>query len=378
MKTYDVIVLGIGGVGSAALFQLARRGVSVLGIDRFTPGHDRGSSHGESRIIRQAYFEHPDYVPLLRRTYTLWQELEERAQSQLYFPVGLLEIGPATGTVVPGVLESARKYAVEVEQLAEQEVTQRFPGFKLPPNCQAVFEPQAGYLLVEPAVQAQARLAQEDGAQLHAGEGVLSWRVVGNGVEVVTDCDTYSAGCLVVSTGAWSTSLLQGLGVRLRVLRKHLYWYAIAGSHVGRPAEVPAFLYEMPQGVFYGVPGVQPAEIKVGEHSGGSEVLDPLSDTRAEDECDRQRVDTFVAACLRGVSNRITRRSVCFYTMSPDEHFIVDRLPTAPQVVFAAGLSGHGFKFTPVLGEILADLVLDGKTTQPIDFLRLDRLAGLG
>lgn len=373
MPAFDVIVLGVGGVGSATLYELASRNLRVLGIDRFAPGHDRGSSHGESRIIRQAYFEHPDYVPLLYRAYELWCDLEQRAQTPLFFPVGLLEIGPPEGVVIPGVLESARKYLVEVQELSPPEVARRFPGYVVPPGMQAVFEPQAGYLLVEECVRAQARLAQEQGATLHIGETVMSWRARGDGVEVTTDREVYTAARLVITAGAWARDLVTDLGVPLRVLRKHLYWYRPTSAHFRREALAPTFLYELPQGVFYGFPEVHPGEIKVGEHSGGSEVSDPLHDERAAEEEDRRRVDAFVQACLPTAYCAQTRHATCFYTMSPDEHFLVDRHPRHAQVAFAAGLSGHGFKFTPVLGEALADLVTTGSTELPIGFLSVRR-----
>lgn len=377
MSTYDVIVMGTGGVGCATMWQLAQRGVRVLGLDRFPVAHDRGSSHGESRIIRQAYFEHPDYVPLLRRTYELWHDIEQAAQQTLYHPVGLIEIGPASGVVVPGVLESARRYQVRVEKLSAADCAQRYPAFQIPPGCEVVFEPDAGYLLVEESLQAQAAMASRAGALFQHDETVLAWRVLNDSVEVTTTRSTYSAARLIVTAGAWGPTLLHDLGVPLRVLRKHLYWYATSPNSPGSAA-LPAFLYELPQGVFYGIAGRMPAEIKVGEHSGGWEVADPLNASRAEDPLDRQRVDAFVSQYLQGVTTQVVRHSACLYTMSPDEHFIVDRLPHAPQVVFAAGLSGHGFKFTPVLGEILADLAIQGSSTLPIEFLRLNRFQASG
>ncbi len=375
MPRKDVIVLGVGGVGSAALFHLAARGLRVLGIDRFAPGHDRGSSHGESRIIRQAYFEHADYVPLLYRAYELWRELERLTQTPLFFPVGLLEIGPPDGVVIPGVLESARKFHLEVEELTPEAVARRFPGYRMPPGMQAVFEPQAGYLLVEECVRAHVQRARQLGAELHIGETIISWQVQGDGVKVVTDRDVYQAGKLIITAGAWASELVRELGVPLRVLRKHVYWYGSSGALFRREARAPTFLYELPQGVFYGFPEISPGEIKVGEHTGGSLVDDALTDDRAEDAIDRRRVDAFVADCLASATTQALRHSTCYYTMSPDENFLIDIHPRYSQVAFAAGLSGHGFKFTPVLGEALADLVTTGKTQLPIEFLSTKRFA---
>lgn len=375
MPTYDVIVIGTGGVGCATIWQLAQRGVRVLGLDRFPVAHDRGSSHGESRIIRQAYFEHPDYVPLLRRTYELWHAIEQVAQQTLYHPVGLIEIGPPNGVVVPGVLESARRYQVRVETLLAADCAQRYPAFQIPPDCGVVFEPDAGYLLVEESLQAQATLARQAGAVFQHDEEVLAWRALNDGVEVTTSRGIYSAARLIITAGAWAASLLHHVGVPLRVLRKHLYWYAKSAPVESTSPPLPAFLYELPHGVFYGIPGRLPSEVKVGEHSGGREVADPLHASRGIDPLDRQRVDAFVDHYLNDVTTQVVRHSACLYTMSPDEHFIVDHTPSTPQVVFAAGLSGHGFKFTPVLGEVLTDLALQGRSTLPIEFLRLQRFA---
>lgn len=373
-SSYDAIVLGTGGVGSAALLHLARRGLKVLGIDRFPPGHDRGSSHGESRVIRMAYFEHADYVPLLRRAYQLWSELEARYGKPLFHRVGLVEVGPRDGIVVPGVLKSAREHHLAVETIDPQQARERFPGLHIPDGLSAVYEADAGYLLVEECVVAHACAAVEYGASLHIGESVQSWHARGNTLRVITDRDTYSTERLVVTAGAWTNDLLQDLGVPLRVVRKHLHWFVPEQPWYDRAARCPAFLYELPHGVFYGLPQIGASGVKVGEHTGGAEVVDPLMDPRESEALDLARVTRFVMQCLPGCSTNILRHARCFYTMSPDENFIVDRHPAHPQVVFAAGLSGHGFKFTPVLGEVLAEMAVEGKSTQPISFLNRQRL----
>lgn len=371
--SYDVIVLGTGGVGSAALFHLARRGTSVLGIDRFPGGHDRGSSHGQTRIIRQAYFEHPDYVPLLLSAYQAWHDLEARCGEKLLYQVGLLEIGPPDGVVLPGVLESARQHQLAVDHLSAREAAQRFPGFNVPERCEAVFEREAGYLLVERCVLAHLAEAQRLGARVRTGESVVRWSANSTGVTVETDRGSYSAARLVITAGAWSGELLADLGIRLRVLRKHLHWYTAADDHYRFDRGCPTFLYEVPEGIFYGFPQLDEWGVKVGEHSGGNEVVDPLVDSRAVEPDDRRRVEAFVAANLPGVTLTPTNHATCFYTMSPDEHFLVDKHPEHEQVAFAAGLSGHGFKFAGVLGQVLADLALDGRTHLPVGFLSVSR-----
>ena len=373
MTHYDAIVLGTGGVGSAASWQLAQRGAKVLGIDRFPGGHDRGSSHGETRVIRQAYFEHSDYVPLLLRAYELWSDLEAVSGINLLHQVGLLQVGPADGGVVPGVLRSAREHGLKVDELSAADAEKRFPGFRIPPEYAAVFERKAGYLRVEHCVLAHLAAAKECGAEFRFGVTAKSWQADDRGVHVKTEQGDFTAEKLVLTAGPWAPQLLTELGIPLNVLRKHLYWFANSDSSYRQETGCPTYLYEMPDGVFYGFPQIDALGVKAAEHTGGVRVPDPLTDDRSLDRTDLARVAQFLADYLPGVGGQMLRHSVCFYTMSPDGHFIVDRHPASERVVFAAGLSGHGFKFTSVLGQALADLAMEGKTELPIGFLRRDR-----
>jgi len=375
MAAYDAIILGTGGVGSAAAYHLARRGAKVVGIDRFSAGHDRGSSHGETRIIRQAYFEHPDYVPLLLRAYELWRELEQVSGVELLKQVGLLQIGPPSGAVIRGVLASAQQHGLPVEQLAADEITRRWPGFRVPGGMSGVFESAAGYLRVERCVLAHLAAAQACGAEFRFGSAVCARRAVGSVVEVETETgEKHQAAKLIVAAGPWAPALLADLRIQLQPRRKHVYWFPTGDHSYHQDRGCPTFLYELPHGIFYGFPQIDDLGVKVAEHSGGQAVFDPLNDPRELDPADLGRVEAFLSAHLPAVGRPMQRHSVCFYTMSPDEHFIVDRDPANPNMLFAAGLSGHGFKFTSVLGEALADLALDGATNLPIEFLRLDRL----
>ncbi len=373
MNSYDAIVLGTGGVGSAAAFHLAQRGLRTLGLDRFPGGHDRGSSHGQTRIIRQAYFEHPDYVPLLKRTYQLWSELETRRSEQLYHETGLLEVGPPDGVVVPGVLASAARHGLKIERLTRAETSRRFPGFQIPDDCEAVFEQHAGYLLVEQCVLAHLREAQKLGADLRTDEEVVQWSASQSGVRVQTKSSEYFADRLVITAGAWARDLLSDLRIPLRVVLKHLHWYAADKRHYDQADRCPTFFFETPAGYYYGFPRIDARGVKVAEHSGGQPVDDPLNADRGLDPAEVVRVERFLSRALPGVSDQQTEHGTCFYTLTPDEHFLVDRHPSFASVVFAGGLSGHGFKFTPVLGEILADLAIDGSTAHPIEFLSCQR-----
>jgi sarcosine oxidase len=372
MQRLDAIVLGAGGIGSAALYHLAQRGLRVVGIDRFQPPHDRGSSHGHTRVIRQAYFEHPDYVPLLIESYRLWRELEHNTGRQLLHQIGLVEVGPADGVVVPGVLRAATQHNLAVESMNAADVRQRWPGLNVHDSQIAVYEPTAGYLLVEDCVQAHLDAARNAGAELRPNTELLEWSADSHSVRVRTSGGELTAKHLIVTAGAWAGKMLAGFNIPLTVRRKSMFWFETRESSHG-PAALPVFLFELPDGVFYGFPKLDSRGVKVAEHSGGHIVENPLAVDRGVDADERRRLIDFVSSHLPGVSPNVTDHAVCLYTMSPDEHFIVDSHPQHANVVFAAGLSGHGFKFATILGRALVDLALDGTTDLPIDFLRLCR-----
>jgi sarcosine oxidase len=372
-QSFDCIVLGTGGVGSAALYHLARRGMRVLGVDRFAPGHDRGSSHGQTRVIRLAYFEHTDYVPLLRRAFELWHELEAQCDEQLYVRTGIIEVGPPDGEVLPGVLRAAHQHDLAVDTLTAAEVQKQYPGLRLPEHWQGVFETEAGYLWVEKCVIAHAAAARACGAQLHSGEEVLTWSVAGDGVVVQTDRQVYRADRLVLTAGAWAPRLLQDLKVSLQVLRKPLLWYRTTQPDYRREGGFPVWFFETPDGIFYGFPELDEMGLKAAEHTGGQAIDDPLRLERQLTPEDRRPLEAFLRRHMPGVSDRCVQHTVCMYTTTPDGHFIVDRHPEQAPVCFAAGLSGHGFKLSNLLGEVLADLALTGSTRHPIDFLSVGR-----
>jgi len=372
----EVICIGTGGVGSAVLWNLARRGVDVIGLDRFPPAHDRGSSHGRTRVIRLAYFEHPDYVPLLRRSYELWTELEEASGRDLYRETGLLEVGPPDGEIIPGVQAAAAEHGLAIENVDSDALGSEFPGFVVPPGHEAVFEQQAGYLRVEECIATQLQLAQESGACVLTGLSVLGWEATAGGVTVDTDQGSFGADSLVIAAGAWAGDLLADLQLPLRVLRKPLFWFEADDRYAADNA-CPLFFFETPSGLFYGFPAVDDSGLKVAEHSGGDSVSDPLTVDRSLHESDRRAVSDFLEAHLPGVvTAQPTDHSVCMYTSTPDAHFIVDRHPDYPQVSVAAGLSGHGFKMASALGETLADLATGEVTRADLQFLAFERLLG--
>jgi len=374
----DVIVLGTGGIGSAACARLAARGATVIGLDRFAIAHDRGSSHGQTRLIRRAYFEHPDYVPLLLEAYRLWHRLEEDVGRRLFDPCGLLLAGPASAEAVVGALHAARLHALPVECLAAAEAMRRFPQLTLDDDWVAVWEAQAGYLLVEDCVRAAAEVAIRHGATLLPGVTVRGWCVDGNGVVVDTDGGSFRADRLVITPGAWAADLLGLPGMRFEVLRKSLFWFRprLAATADFAPGPFPCFAFDTPAGFHYGFPALDDRGVKIAEHTGGGTVADPLGVDRTFDSAEGARVSAVAARRLPGVSPQPASHAVCMYTMTPDAHFCLGLHPDVPQVAVAAGFSGHGFKFASVIGEILADLALEGTTSQPIGFLRPDRFAG--
>jgi sarcosine oxidase len=374
-STYDVIVLGVGGFGSSALYHLARRGLRVVGLEQFGIAHDRGSSHGETRIIRMAYFEHPDYVPLLVRAYELWSELQQRAGRELLNLCGLLLAGPPEGEAVAGAKLAARIHHLPLEELDLATACKRFSGFHFRDDFAAVFEADAGFLHVEECVLAHIEQAVEQGAVIKTEERVLAWSSDGKTVRVRTTHEEYQAARLVITAGAWAGRVLSDLNIPLEVVRKPVFWHPVKAPVYDFAAGAPAYLFEMAEGQFYGFPSLDGKSLKVAEHTGGKPVADPLTVDRAVHEEDVRPIRGFLAEAMPDVDLQAADHSVCMYTLTPDRHFIVDRHPQFANVAIGAGFSGHGFKFTSVIGEALADLVVDGRTAHPIGFLSLNRSA---
>lgn len=376
MRRFDVIVVGAGGIGTAAAAHLARRGASVLAVDRFPPGHSRGSSHGQTRLIRLAYYEHPDYVPLLRRARELWRDLERETATPLLTECGLLSSGPADGDVLVGTLRSAAAHGLAIEHLPAREAMRRWPAFTIPDGWESVFEPTAGHLAVEACVRAHADVAVRHAAVIEAAHDVRGWRVEGQGVVVETAKESFAAGRLVLCPGSWATSLLQLPMIPFTVLRKALFWYApTAGLSADAAAAIPTFAFDTPRGFFYGFPLLDGRGLKLAEHTGGQVVADPLTVDRRIDDAEQATIEGWLADHLPGVGRMRSAHEVCLYTMSPDHHFVVGLHPEHPQVAVAAGFSGHGFKFASVMGEVLADLALTGATPLPAAFLSPERFS---
>ena len=373
---FDCAVIGTGGIGSAALYEAARRGWSVIGIDRFAPAHDRGSSHGQTRIIRQAYFEHPDYVPLVLDSYTAWAAIEQESGESLLEQTGLLQVGHPGGPVIEGVLRSSREHGLAVESLSVPQMESRFPGFRYPADSIGVYEPVAGFLRVETCVRTLIRLAVRQGAHLAEPDPVQGWQTGDDGRHRLSTRSgrVLVADRLIVTAGPWAPGLLSDHVPELRIIAKHQHWFDCHQPRLAREAGCPVFFFETDEGYFYGFPDFDGRGNKLAEHSGGHPVSDPTTVDRNPDPGDLQRVSRFLTRHLLASHPRHSGHSVCMYTMSPDEHFIVDTIDPSGTIAVACGMSGHGFKFAPVLGQALVDM-LDGRFRPDMEFLRLTRFA---
>ncbi len=366
MVTADVVVVGLGAMGGAAAFHLARRGARVVGVDQYAPPHDRGSSHGRSRIIREAYFEHPDYVPLVQRSYRLWEELQDRCGTPLLRITGGLMVGPPDGELVTGTLASARQHGLAHEVLDGDGIARRYPAFRPPPGYVAVAEPRAGVLDPEGCVRAHLQQAAAAGADLRYDEPVRHWRAGPEGVTVETSRETYRAGRLVLCPGPWALQVLDDLDLPLVVERNVMYWFRPRRPELFSPGRFPIYICEYrPGAFFYGFPTQEDGTVKVAHHHSG-EACTPQTVRRqvAPEEADAMRA--LLERYLPDAAGELARAATCLYTNTPDGHFVLGLHPRHPQVVVACGFSGHGFKFAPVVGEIAADLALEGRTRHPI------------
>jgi len=373
MTHFDVVVCGLGATGSAALYWLARRGVRVLGLERFAPGHERGSSHGETRIIRLGYFEHPSYVPLVRSAYAKWREIEDAAGRQLLHVTGIAEIGPPDGVLVAGTLASIAQHGLRHELLAASQLMQRFPAYRVPPDYVGVVQPEGGFLEAESSIDAMISLAEADGAEIRSGETVAAIEPVAGGVRIATDRGVVEAGAAIVALGPWVKALLPDLPAPIRVTRQVMAWFEPLDPAPLIDGRLPVFLLESRHGIHYGFPPSRAGLIKVAKHHHRDQSVDPDAHDRTVSAQDETLIRAAIAEHLPAANGRLIKAKTCLYTMTTDGDFIIDRLPGAPQIVVASPCSGHGFKFAPAVGEILADLATTGATKHDISRFTLER-----
>lgn len=375
-QPYDVIVVGLGGMGSAACWQLVRRGLKVLGIERFDIGHSMGSSHGLNRIIRLAYFEHPAYVPLLRRAYELWREAETLADERLLFVTGSIDAGPEGSRVVEGSLESCREFGLAHDLLDAAEAHRRFPGYSLPHGHLAVFQPDGGFVASERAILAHLSLAVWEGAEIRAREKVLGIDPKGDRVEVMTEGGRYEAGRVIVSAGGWISDLVPALAGKAVAERQVLGWFLPQRPELFAMERFPVSNAQLGDQHFYqfpiwGIPGFKIGLYHHFHESGDAETLSRVP-TAADEAVLREGME----AMFPEANGPALRLSACLFTNTEDEHFVLDTVPGAPEIIVASPCSGHGFKFSSVIGEILADFATGRQSPFDLGLFRMDRFSG--
>ncbi|HLW60034.1 MAG TPA: N-methyl-L-tryptophan oxidase [bacterium] len=369
---YDAIVVGLGGMGSAAAYHLARRGARVLGLEQFGPAHDRGSSHGGTRVIRQAYWEGPDYVPLVLKAYDLWRALEGESGTSLLTITGALHIGPPDVPSVAGAALSARTHGIPVETLTPDEVRERYPVVRLRSGHVALYESQAGLLNPERCVTAHLDAARRRGADLRFHEAVEEWSAASGEVRVRTSGDTYGAGRLVLAAGPWTDRVVPDLALPLEVERVALCWFE-PRAHIEEFMRVPICLWEDDGVSAGGFPYIEGQGIKSAFHHAHGERTTPQTIRREVSEAEVAQIRAHLATLMPDAPGTLRAVATCMYTNTPDQHFIIDRHPAHPNVVLACGFSGHGFKFACVVGDVLADLAMSGATPQATRMFALGR-----
>ncbi len=373
-NNYDCIVLGVGAMGSSTVYDLAaKRGQKVLGLEKFDIPHAEGSSHGVNRVIRLAYYEDPSYVPLMRRAYELWEEIEELAGEKLLYRIGSIDAAPAGHEVFEGSLESCLVHDIPHEVLNHDQVNQRFPGYRMPPGHMALLQQDGGFLLAERSIVAYVNASLAAGAEIHARESVLSWEPTGDGVLVHTGRAEYTAEKLVITAGAWTAGMVPSLAELAVPERQVLAWLQPEDPMLFTPANFHDFTAYFDEGRYYGFPVFGIPGFKIGKYHHLEEVADPDHMGKGVTREDEEILRSATAKYFPKANGNVMTMATCMFTNSPDEHFIIGVLPNHPQVSVAAGFSGHGFKFASVVGEIMGDLATRGETRHDIELLRLDR-----
>ena len=372
MSAYDVIVIGLGGMGSATAYQLAARGLKVLGLEQYDLAHDQGSSHGESRMLRQAYFEGDIFVPLLLRAYDLWAQTQRDADRELMLQTGGLYVGPEASHVVSGSLRAAQVFDLPHDVLTAAEIARRFPMMRPDPHYIGVYEERGGVVFPERSVEAFCTLAARHGAELHFGERVLEWEADsgGDGVMVDTAQDTYEAGRLVITAGPWANKVMAATHLPIQAERVVMHWFEpqVSVDHFA-PGRFPVHVWQLEDGLdFYGFPALAGSKggVKIALHNDVRDACDPDTVNRVVYASEIEAMRRHVRRFFPDMDGRHLTAKTCMYTSSPDDLFIIDRHPDYGQVIYATGFSGHGFKFAPVIGEILGDLAAEGTSRHDV------------
>ena len=373
MPSYDAIVIGVGGMGSAAVYHLAQRGLQVLGVEKHAIPHEMGSSHGYSRMIRYTLQEHPSYVPLVRRSYELWHEMEETAGEELMVTTGSIRAGAPDSPFFLNAQEACDLHSIPYEILTASEVNKRFPGYRFPEEISSVYQADGGFLLPERCIVTHVQAAERAGADVHSQETVLDWEVRGDGVQVRTDRDTYTAGRLVVTAGPWAANLVPELAAYAVPERQVMGWFQPKRPELYAAEAFPVFGVFTEEGRYYGFPSHAVPGFKIGRAHHLLQKVDPDAIDREVHPEDEDILRQAVNRYFPLAAGKLLDGKTCMYTNTPDEHFMIGTLDGQPQVSVAAGFSGHGFKFASVIGEIMADLAQNGATEHDINLFRLDR-----
>lgn len=373
MAVYDVIVLGLGVMGSAAMDALSARGARVCGIEQFGPVHDRGSSHGQFRVIRRAYFEHPDYMPLLDRAYERWREMDNEGGESLFVRHPVVMSAPPDSAVIAGLEATYGAHALPHERIDGVTANQRFGALRLPDDHAVFVDPEGGYLHVESSVARFQERARRQGAALRFETRVTDWSADESGVSVVCDGERIHGEALVVTAGAWGAPLLAELGCAPRIDARVQVWAVpdrLEGLDTGA---CPIYFVVSDEGVFYGFPLIDGAMMKIAEHGNPRPLADAWDLVHYDGTADTDACMTAMHRLFPGHRFSTGRTSRCMYTLTPDEHFVLDVHPEKSNVILGLGFSGHGFKFAPAVGEALAELALDGAARSPLGLFAATR-----
>ncbi len=365
---YDVAIIGLGAMGSATVYNLAKRGLRVAGFEQFLPAHDRGSSHGGTRIIRQAYFEHPDYVPLVLQAYKLWNELERESERKLLLKTGGILIGPPESLLITGALGSAKKNDLKYRLLTNAELREEYPMFQISPTDIALFEQEAGVLFPEECVRAYLERAQELGATLHFNSKVEEWNATDGRVEIKVNGRKIYAKKLIFTAGAWTSKLFHSDFDLPLVVERIVNYYFEPSSNTGAftSEHLPVFIWDYPGKPFYGIPNVHGDGVKVGFHHSNI-MTDPDHVNRKVSNTEIEEIKERLAQAIPSLNGTLLKAKICMYTTTPDEHFVIGLHPNHENIIIASPCSGHGFKFASVIGEILSDLAIQRKTRHSIE-----------
>ncbi|WP_400246010.1 N-methyl-L-tryptophan oxidase [Niallia sp. JL1B1071] len=374
MVNYDVIVVGAGSMGMAAGYYLSLTGKKVLLLDSHNPPHDKGSHHGETRIIRHAYGEGEEYVPLALKAQELWYELERETGKQFFLKTGVLNVGKESSSSIKNIISSSKRFSLPIEIMSAEDIKDRWPGITVPSGFIGCYEPTSGVLRCEESIDAYRELAILNGVTILTNNRVTSITANAESVEVSTNSDSFIANSLILTAGAWSNQLLAMLDLELPLnpVRKTFAWFDVDEAIYGENV-FPAFAFDTPNGYYYGFPSIQKAGLKVGRHDGGTTINpDEAMTTFGEEVGDQEDLTQFLINFMPS-TGKLLYGKTCTYTLTPDEDFIVDLHPKHPNIAIAAGFSGHGFKFSSVIGKILSELIINRRTNENIDLFAIER-----